>query len=142
MPKIVFSNVENIPSKALQTSYINLSNKKNINTIKYLPISTTSINTNDHPHRQLTVALGLPDGVTEAPKGGDDEEDRNEVGSGDPDEQEDKQTKVQNTADAHNGFPGDVFGNNSNADAADGVAHAQGDHVVADVLYAHRASDV
>ncbi len=82
----------------------------------------------------LTVALCLPDGVTDPPQRRDDEEDGREVAVGHPDYEEDDEAEVKDTRDADDGLPGHVTGQEADQHGEERVGHAECDHIVADVL--------
>ena len=89
--------------------------------------------------RPLTVALRLPDGVTDSPEGRYDEEDRNEVLIWNPVQEEHHDSQVEDASDADDRFPGDVLGNEADEHREDRVGHSERDHVVPDEFYADLA---
>ena len=89
--------------------------------------------------RPLTVALRLPDGVTDSPERRYDEEDRNEVLIGNPVQQEYHDSQMEDASDADDRFPGDVLGDEADEHREDRVGHSERDHVVSDEFHADLA---
>ena len=83
----------------------------------------------------LTVTLRLPDGVTDAPHGGRGEYEGWMLLCGDEDEQENHESDVHNTRDAHDNFSGHVSCRYTNTQRTDHIGGSQCDHYVSNVLY-------
>ena len=80
---------------------------------------------------KLTIDLGLPDGIADAPEPGNGEEDEGRVRVGPPVEEHEDEGGVDAAAEHHQGHSAHVLHQRPEHQGAEGVHHAEADHHVA-----------